>query len=173
MDTLLRIFYAAKYWFADQRGKSDALCVAASKGNLAEVRFLLAHGAWVDLRSVFGMQPLHYAVSGGYRRVAEVLVEHGAQVGAMAIFGNGMLHIAAREGHKDVVELLLEKGADPAVANRDGKTPRALCSDEGIRALLQEAERKQDPAVQEREALAAHLARQRKLGRLRKPAPSL
>jgi ankyrin repeat protein len=40
-------------------------------------------------------------------------------------FGNTLLHSAVVSGDIDEVERLLAAGADPAIANRDGKTPLA------------------------------------------------
>ncbi len=74
-----------RYWPADTahiRGDvlSDALYGAARNGHTETVAFLLARGADIDARGVFGATGLHWAAINGYRETVELLVAQGADL---------------------------------------------------------------------------------------------
>jgi ankyrin repeat protein len=92
-----------------RQGMTTALANAVSMGDAAWVRFLIAHGANVDLGC-----PLAVAVHAGNFDLARILVQAGAQVDADEdAFGYGsVLALAAASAHLDMVEMLLDAGAD-------------------------------------------------------------
>jgi len=75
------------------------------------LRFLLAHGADINVQNQFGETPLHFASFNGALEVVRLLLEHGADVQAKNNDGKTALQEAA-EGHDEVVELLREYGAE-------------------------------------------------------------
>jgi len=157
-----------------QEELDKALMNAAKNGDAGGVGWLVDRGAMIEAADMWNNRPLHFAACRGHRDVVELLLDRGAKVDVATEYGMQPLHLAARFGRKDVVELLLEHGAMPLALDGDAQTPRALCKNVEIRALLEVAEREwKDPALREREALAAHLARQRKLGALRPKGPAL
>jgi hypothetical protein len=99
----------------------QALQLAAWKGRLEAVRWLLERGAAVN-RPGKEWGPLLYAVFAGHREVARLLLARGADVNAQAPNGSTVLMMAAREGHEDLAEALIEAGADPRPANDWGDT---------------------------------------------------
>jgi ankyrin repeat protein len=109
------------------------LHLASFFGHAANVRLLLDRGADVAVVSKNRMEvmPLHSAVAGGHRSVAEALLEAGAPVDARSHGGFTPLLEAAENGDQAIVELLLARGADPSLARDDGKRPRDVASEKG------------------------------------------
>jgi uncharacterized protein len=59
---------------------SDALYAAARNGHAQTVEYLLARGANVDAKGVFGATALHWAAINGYAGTVELLIARGANV---------------------------------------------------------------------------------------------
>ena len=105
---------------------------AASKGDLATVRALIAARANVNAAQGDGMTALHWAAERGDLPMATVLLKAGAKV--TPITRNGAytpLHIAARAGNGAVVKALLAAGADPKVLTATGATALHLAAQAG------------------------------------------
>jgi len=84
---------------------------AARTGNLARVRTLVeADAALLNSKAPFGM-PLHLAVGGGQRRVAEYLLAKGADVNAVARHVGTPLDGAYEGGNRPMIEWLESRGA--------------------------------------------------------------
>ena len=107
---------------AAAKGKT-ALMVAASNGELALVRKLLASGAVVDQKNNGRGTALMFAAQYGRREVARLLLEHGAGLNLQGAKGFTALSIAVLKGHLELVRLLLDRGADTAVTDMHGWTP--------------------------------------------------
>lgn len=105
---------------------------AASKGDLATVRALIAARANVNAAQGDGMTALHWAAERGDLPMTTVLLKAGAKV--TPITRNGAytpLHIAARAGNGAVVKALLAAGADPKVLTATGATALHLAAQAG------------------------------------------
>jgi len=107
---------------SESRG-SSALHVAALRGDVAQIRLLLARGADVDSRDAARRTPLHVAALAGNAEAIQELLRHGAAVNALATRGRTPLYLAAAAGRSAVVELLLQFGADPQIRANDGVRP--------------------------------------------------
>ena len=71
-----------------------------------------------------GWTPLHEAVTGGHKDIADLLIAKGADVNAKEAKNRiTPLHWAVWRGRKEIVELLIAKGADLNVKNKDEGTP--------------------------------------------------
>ena len=95
---------------AKKSGGANALCWAASQGNLAEIKRLVANGfdlndADYDLRT-----PIHLAASEGQNEVIEYFVAKRVNLNPKDRWGGTPLADADREGHKDTVALLKKHG---------------------------------------------------------------
>jgi ankyrin repeat protein len=91
------------------------LLEAARKGDVAEVRGLLARGADPNARELLsGYTALHFAAVGGHLDVVRLLVESGARVDDRqnTVFESPLAG-AVVAGRADVVAYLLARGADP------------------------------------------------------------
>ncbi len=65
---------------------------------------LVANGAGVNAKNMYGLSPLHLAAEEGHRELAELLLARGAHVDAKDEYGSTPLHQAAHSGHRDVAE---------------------------------------------------------------------
>jgi uncharacterized protein len=119
---------------------ADALCLAAFRGDTAEVARLLSLGVDPDWRGDAGINPgdceceddpapapaLVFAAFGGHVDVMASLVRAGADVNAQ-----GSSDMTALMWAKDArtVEYLLRQGADPAIQDRFGRTALDIAKD--------------------------------------------
>lgn len=100
---------------------------AVEQGQLKVVKFLLDHGARVDVRPAgspsLGRTPLLAAASTGQKAIAELLLANGTDIKARDNMGLGALHLAAEKGFLTVAELLIARGAEVNAVDNDGDTP--------------------------------------------------
>lgn len=90
----------------------DALRRAASAGDVAKVKELLAAGADVNAANAYGGTALAFACDKGQTAVVNLLLEHGADVNAKdRFYGATPLTWAVEKGHAEIVRALLAKGA--------------------------------------------------------------
>jgi ankyrin repeat protein len=101
------------------------LLVAAMKGSLEVVIWLLSKGAKISHQDRNGMTALHFAVQEKHREVAGYLLEHGAAVDVKDIHGNTPLWRAAFQARKEYefVSLLVAHGANPHLKNLAQRSP--------------------------------------------------
>ncbi|KAF6776154.1 hypothetical protein AHF37_04507 [Paragonimus kellicotti] len=100
---------------------------AAIRGNMDQVKSLLASGLSPNVRDHAGWMPLHEAVLHGHRDIAEALLKAGATVDAPG--GPDLdtpLHDAIQNAQAACCELLLAHGANPVLPNAMGMTPLQL-----------------------------------------------
>jgi hypothetical protein len=90
--------------------KEDALLKAASSGNVAKIKQLLAGGAPIDARDVNRKTPVMLAVDGGHVEAFRALVDAGADLHATAFRQLDLLEVAARNGNAEIVKFLLDRG---------------------------------------------------------------
>jgi len=140
---------------------------AADYGWLRLVRFWIERGIDVNqdisLRSskMEGVHtPLHSAETVA---VIRLLVSKGAAVSAWNRVNGTPLHCAVYRGNSAAVRTLLELGADPALIDRDGRTPFALAEHLGRDTCIRVLRAARTP-------LQGHLPTGRKL---RKKAPRI
>ncbi|HVY71503.1 MAG TPA: ankyrin repeat domain-containing protein [Verrucomicrobiae bacterium] len=87
------------------------------------IRFLLEHGADVNVRDPEGGTPLLRAVNRGNESITSLLLENGANPNARYKNRATALHQAALTRNEGMARRLLEKGADPNLSDEDGTTP--------------------------------------------------
>jgi len=105
----------------------------------AVIRFLIIHGANVNLVGAQGWTPL--MLSRSHPEIAQMLLAHGARVNAHLYDGTTALLYAARGngtpgGTAAVVRLLLAHGANSAARDKKGRTALMLATDPAVRQAL-------------------------------------
>ena len=107
--------------FAESQGQ--ALIDAAKKGDLEQIRDLLAQGADVNANNGGDETALQHAAWNGNLEVVKVLIDNGADVNATCVTGLTVLMSAVQGGRNlDIVTLLVGKGADTKARYSDGHT---------------------------------------------------
>jgi glutaminase len=82
------------------------LCMAASRGDVQELRRLLARGLDINSADYDGRTPLHLAASEGVEAAVRFLLERGANASAIDRWGHRPAQDAKREGHHAIAEML-------------------------------------------------------------------
>ena len=108
------------------------LADAAMRGDLGQVRSLLAENADVNVAQGDGSTALHWAAYRDDSEMARVLLQAGATVGVTTRIGDFTpLLMAARNGSAAIIELLAEGGSDVNAPNTVGTTPLMLAAAAG------------------------------------------
>ena len=107
--------------------KRTPLHVAAGKGHIDVVQFLLEMKAEIEATDTQGETPLHEAVKCGDRDVVQLLLQKNAEIKATDESGKTPLFLAGIFGGDipgmEVAQLLLEKKAQIDATDKYGKTP--------------------------------------------------
>jgi ankyrin repeat protein len=113
-------------------GVNEDLYEASGRGDLPEVKRLLAKGADVNAKiEVGGVRGIPkgvkstalMAASGmGHQEIVQILLEKGADVNARTYAGMTPLMAASGMGHREIVQMLLDKGADVNAMSKTGRT---------------------------------------------------
>ncbi|XP_058520956.1 BRCA1-associated RING domain protein 1 [Ochotona princeps] len=119
----------------NHRGET-LLHVAAIKGDIPSVEYLLNNGSDPNVKDNAGWTPLHEACNLGHLKVVELLLQHKALVNTTGYQNDSPLHDAARNGHLDVVKLLLSYGASRNAVNIFGLRPVDCTDNENMKSLL-------------------------------------
>lgn len=99
-----------------------ALIDAATRGDAAQVRALLAKGAGVRARDAEGRTALLAATYGNHVEAARMLIAAGADVNAQDNIRNSAFLLAGARGYLEIVRMTLAAGADLKSTNRFGGT---------------------------------------------------
>ncbi len=99
-----------------------AIHKAAFRGNLNEIKELLASGADPNDPDKKGLTPLMLATQKRHKDVMAALISHGADVNAKLNHGFTALFYPCMFGGADLAKLLIDSGAD-VNAREDGNTP--------------------------------------------------
>jgi len=120
---------------AASRGDS-ALHAAVRLGHVDQARYLIEHGARIDLTNKLGKSPLLVAAEEGKLEAVKLLLEKGADPNSVeadhrrnrlslakhSMGQNSALIVAVEQGHEDVAKALIEAGANVNYRGFLGKT---------------------------------------------------
>lgn len=101
-------------WQADA---SNYLCAAAARGDLSELRRLIASGIDIGRADYDGRTAMHLAASEGREGALRLLIGAGGALEPRDRWGNTPLDDARREGKKEIVALLKRHLNRPAVTD--------------------------------------------------------
>jgi ankyrin repeat protein len=117
---------------------SEQVVQAAQRGDVAELKRLLAAGGDPDAASGDGLTPLHWAAERGDSAMAAALLRAKASVAATTRIGaHTPLHVAARTASAAVARQLLAAGADPNARTSTGATALHLAATGGSGAIVE------------------------------------
>ena len=115
----------------DAVGRSP-LRIAAERGDINVVTFLIENGADVNVTDANGNTPLIFIINKtGNFGITRRLLEKGAAVNLQNRSGETALMYAAWRGYASIVRLLLENRADVTLKNRQGSTALTLAESKG------------------------------------------
>ncbi|RDH38276.1 ankyrin repeat-containing domain protein [Aspergillus welwitschiae] len=97
------------------------LMLAANKGDLPVVEWLIAHNANAGPTTKQSHSALYFAVINGHQQIIQQLLAYGSPINTVFEAGNTLLHLSINEGAKQI-GMLLEAGADPELESDDGFT---------------------------------------------------
>lgn len=129
-----------------QDGNTE-LMQAATTGDTARVRQLLAGNANANARNRYGSTALMGAAAGGYLEIVNLLLAQQADPNAKGRGGSTALMFAARNGHADTVAALVKAGADPALKDGEGKTASTLAFEQGFIEIAQTLKTSTEPST--------------------------
>ncbi len=119
---------------------SQPLIEAASRGDVAQVKALLAHGANIETRDELGRTALLAATHANRVEVARVLIAAGSDVNAKDHKQDSPYLYAGAEGRLEILRMTLAAGADLKSTNRFGGTALIPAAEKGhvenVRELL-------------------------------------
>jgi ankyrin repeat protein len=123
------------------KGYNDALIMAASKGDLAEVKANLPsyfhEGGDINAGDDFGKTPVHRAAVKNNIEIITYLIERGADINKPDASGITPLMRAADNENIEVATLLLSKGADINAADSEGKTALKLAQYHNLAKMVE------------------------------------
>ena len=99
------------------------LHIAAVEGNTEIVSYLVASGADINGKAMYGWAPLHMAVKFNQINIIKLLLRLKAAPDIKMDWGNTPLHSAAYEGSIKIAALFIKSGVDADVTDYEGNTP--------------------------------------------------
>jgi hypothetical protein len=123
------------------RNITHLMYAAGRTGDVARVRWLLARGASVNVKTYDGRTALHYASACGNAEIVQLLLAEGANVDPWTppaaildpfadpfavVKVSAPIYEAAQNGHVDVIRVLLAAGADTMSTGMSGCSARVV-----------------------------------------------
>jgi ankyrin repeat protein len=113
------------------RAQSDTLYDLARRGDVDQIKALLARGADVNAKDQWGATPLHAATIQGHEEVVKLLLTRGANINVQDNRRATPLHYALVTENELMIKLLIERHANLNVVDEEGQTPAATIMHEG------------------------------------------
>lgn len=114
----------------DANGRTP-LMIAASKGDLNLINFLVGNGADPSIAGIRGLTPLHEASANGMLEAIRLFAELGCDLNARTEDGVTPLMCAAAWGYIDAVKYLLKRGAEKSLRDDIGATASDIANEKG------------------------------------------
>jgi len=117
---------------------SYPLIVATRLNQRQAVKFLLEHGACINLKDSDGQTALICAAINTHYEIMKELLNSKADVNVSDNSGKTALHIAVEYGHLDAVKWCLKYRADLKIVNKDKQTALHIAASRGHSIVMQE-----------------------------------
>ena len=101
----------------------SSIHVAAQIDDLARVKAFLGEGADINIADDRGFTPLHHAIQGAHKELAEFLIAKGADVNAKDKWGYTPLYYAIWNEDVNTVKAIVTKGADVSLTAEEDYPP--------------------------------------------------
>jgi hypothetical protein len=133
------------------------LHAAAQNGNVEIARFLLEHGAKVNIRDHEKRTPMMLLDEDATPEIVQLLINYGAKAKLLDKEKNSALHHLAQSGaDPEILRMLVNYGYKANAVNKEGKTPLMIAAEsekeDNVSALLQTGA---DPNVRTRDGRSA------------------
>nr|CAH7717792.1 unnamed protein product [Callosobruchus chinensis] len=117
--------------------QNPPLHIAAEKGHIGIVKYLIVNGAEVNAKNENETIPLHIAAEKGHTGIVEFLIENEANVSEKNKDGWTPLHIAAEKGHIGIVKYLIVNGAEVNAKNENETIPLHIAAEKGHTGIVE------------------------------------
>eukprot|EP00003_Mantamonas_plastica_P004478 TRINITY_DN1354_c2_g1_i6.p1 TRINITY_DN1354_c2_g1~~TRINITY_DN1354_c2_g1_i6.p1 ORF type:complete len:3511 (+),score=1204.02 TRINITY_DN1354_c2_g1_i6:206-10534(+) len=114
-----------------------ALHLAAKKGAVRSLNYLVNKGADLECGNLAGNKPMHFAAYEGQVAAMECLLDQGANINSVNNSMDTPLHFASINGMDECVDLLLRVGANVQATNEDGESALHLASQTGAEVCIE------------------------------------
>lgn len=101
----------------------------ASKRNLNITKYLVEHGADLEICDIIGLTPILLATSNNQNDIVEYLAKQGANINKTDPVGSTPFSTASKNGNLKIVKILLENGADFKKCNDFDRSPFSYALD--------------------------------------------
>jgi hypothetical protein len=118
-------------------GHTNALWLAANKGNSEIVEFLISKGSKVNVQDDLGTSTLATAAARGYDKVVLSLIKAKADLNLRHKDGDTALFFAIGDKHTDIAIALIEAGANTNLTNKFDTSPLDLAVDRDDAIVVQ------------------------------------
>uniref|UniRef100_K3XBW9 Uncharacterized protein n=1 Tax=Globisporangium ultimum (strain ATCC 200006 / CBS 805.95 / DAOM BR144) TaxID=431595 RepID=K3XBW9_GLOUD len=108
-----------------------ALVDAANRGDVEDVRKVLADSKTYVDGKIDGRTALSYVAEAGNAEVVQLLLDRGADINEKDKYGRSPLSHAAQAGKAEIVQLLLDRGADITEKDNYGRSPLRIAAQAG------------------------------------------
>jgi ankyrin repeat protein len=115
------------------------LHMAADRGSLAVIKYMVRHGAEINVLDDYGSTPLTISIFNDSFPAATFLLENGADPNFISKNQHAQaipLFTAIKRNSPSMVKMLLERGADYKIGGFDGRTPLQFAACSGTLGIL-------------------------------------
>ena len=134
--------------------RASALLIAATKGHLSIVQYLVEQRADINKADDNDFTPLFAASAHGHVDVVRYLLEQGADRDKVDfVDGATPLHAAVFHGHIEIAKLLMVYGSDLHVRNKWGENAIESTSNEELKQIIRDEPRRRMDAAPGKRAI--------------------
>jgi len=112
------------------------LHIAVVEGHPEIVQYLIASGANINCKGMYGWSPLHLAIKFNQKDIVSLLLNNNADPAIKMDWGNTPLHSAAYKNQIEIAELVIAEGANINEIDNEGNTALHAAASRGHLEML-------------------------------------